>query len=91
MGANQSVIKWANADTDCRIQEIFTPARGVTSIQFKNRKLQEFAIPARGITSSKIQYLEVKKRCVDTAAVLYYLAILKKRERTSNVAPLSTQ
>ncbi len=78
MGANQSVIKWANADTDCRIQEILTPARGVSSIQFENRKLQEFAIPAHGITSSKIQYLEVKKRCGDTAAVLYYLVIPTK-------------
>ncbi len=32
------------------------PARGVTSIKFKNRWLQKFAIPARGITPIKFSF-----------------------------------
>ncbi len=71
------------------------PARGVTSIKFENRKLQEFAIPARVYHVSKFQYPQIKKRCGETAAVLYYRSNQrlqqKKQGRTSNMAPLSTQ
>ncbi len=59
-------------DTRCRIQEIATPARGVTSTKFSTRGSRR-----------------------DAATVLYcgsnQRLKTEKQERTSNVAPLSTQ
>ncbi len=62
----------------CKIQELATPARGVTSNKLENRKLLEFATPAHETTSIKIQYPEIKKRCGDTATMLYCHVVLTK-------------
>ncbi len=56
----------------CKIQELAIPARGVTSNKLENRNLQEFATPAHGTTSIK----EIKKRCGDTATMLYCHVVL---------------
>ncbi len=62
----------------CKIQELATPTRGVTSIKLENRKLQAFATPAHGTKSIKIQYPEIQKRCRDMATMLYCHVVLTK-------------